>query len=300
MICRDWKEGAVTTEEILSNSVHRAPFWYLSICVYCGQRVDVTSITSWIQHFMSLHRRLFTSIFTCPACIGIRVMNRAEFLTHWETVHARTLGLIVVCDESNVSPRLATGLALTAALKTVESLQLDPTEIILVVDEPVYNVTRHGGYAPATSDPRALANEVRLAQGRDLPGDWRSEKEIREEEAARKRAAQGQAVQRPTKQRQKAPTNEWREPTPVVRSAASSRAASPSPRSSSWADVASGQQRAASEAASPGVPGEDRDWDGNLEALRTLIHSRRNSGSASERRTDDGDEVEMGEETEEM
>ena len=105
-------------------------------------------------------------------------------------------------------------------------------------------------------------------------------------------------MQRPMKQRQKAPTNEWREPTPVVRSAASSRAASPAPRGSSWADVASGQQRAASEAASPGVPGED--WDGNLEALRTLIHSRRNSGSASEMRTDDGDEVEMGEEVEEM
>ena len=150
---------------------------------------------------------LFTSHFTCPSCIGIKVVNAAEFILHWDAMHARTLGMIVVCDESNVSPSLATGLALVSALKTVEVLQIDATGISLIVDEPVSNGTRHEGYAPATSDARGLANKVRLAQERALPGDWRSEKEIREEEAARKRVAQGKAVTRPVKQRQKATTN---------------------------------------------------------------------------------------------
>ena len=83
-ICRDWTGDQISLEDILSNSVHCAPFWPLSICPYCTERVDVASITCWIDHFASVHRSLFTSSFTCPACVGIKVCTYGTYVQHWD------------------------------------------------------------------------------------------------------------------------------------------------------------------------------------------------------------------------
>ena len=72
VVLRDWSGDSVDVDNILSNTVHTAPFYSNSVCVYCGELVTITSITSWITHFGKMHRRLFDSHMTCPSCVGIK------------------------------------------------------------------------------------------------------------------------------------------------------------------------------------------------------------------------------------
>ena len=59
---RDWTGDQISLQDILSNSVHCTPFWSQSICPYCADRVDVVSITCWIDHFANVHRTLFLAV----------------------------------------------------------------------------------------------------------------------------------------------------------------------------------------------------------------------------------------------
>ena len=73
VLLREWSGDTVDVDTILSNTVHTAPFFSMSLCVFCGELVQVTSVTSWIDHFSKMHKRLPHSTFTCPACIPIKV-----------------------------------------------------------------------------------------------------------------------------------------------------------------------------------------------------------------------------------
>jgi hypothetical protein len=282
-------------EDTLSNSVHVAPFWSLSICPYCVARVDVTSISSWIEHFLGHHRRLFSSFFTCPTCIGIRVYNVTSYIGHWEEAHAPSLALIVVLDESNVSARYGCGLALFTIMKIVDLMKLAPQEPNLGEADRMDSV--YGGYCPATDDGKRLAVLIKRNQMAALPGDWRTEKEKQEEELAqRKRLAASQAGARAAKQRPATRgAEEWRDPTPTMRSAASSRAGSPAP-SQSWADVAAadrpdaGPYSVRSEVfASPAATGDQ--WEPTPGEIENLL--RLDSEAGDDSKMDDNEEEEM-------
>ncbi len=73
VLLREWTGNTVDVDTILSNTVHTAPFYSASLCVYCSELVQVTSVTSWIEHFGKVHRRLLHSTFSCPSCIPIKV-----------------------------------------------------------------------------------------------------------------------------------------------------------------------------------------------------------------------------------
>ena len=270
-ICRDWTGDQISLEDILSNSVHCAPFWSLSICPYCAERVDVASITCWIDHFASVHRSLFTSSFTCPACVGIKVCTYGTYVQHWDEYHARSLAMLVVLDETNVSARLGCGLALASLMMSMERFKLNVETMQQVNPEQTSMITAFGGYVPATANAKELAMEIRKIQMSMLPGDWRTEREKQEEEAAqKKRASRSQDGARAAKQKARSSAADaWREPSRAP-SVASSRAASPAP-SASWAEVAGGSSER-SEMMSPGVPGED--WEG-VKELADLIGDRK-------------------------
>ena len=142
-ICRDWTGDQISLEDILSNSVHCAPFWSLSICPYCAERVDVASITCWIDHFASVHRSLFTSSFTCPACVGIKVCTYGTYVQHWDEYHARSLAMLVVLDETNVSARLGCGLALASLMMSMERFKLNVEAMEQVNPEQTSMITAY-------------------------------------------------------------------------------------------------------------------------------------------------------------
>jgi hypothetical protein len=73
VLLREWSGNTVDVDTILSNSVHTAPYYAPSLCVFCGEIIQVTSVTSWIEHFGKEHRRLLHSTFSCPACVPIKV-----------------------------------------------------------------------------------------------------------------------------------------------------------------------------------------------------------------------------------
>jgi hypothetical protein len=261
-------------------------------------RVDVTSISSWLEHFLGHHRKLFSSLFTCPTCIGIRVYNAMSYIGHWEEAHAPSLALIVVLDESNVSARYGCGLALFTLMKIVDLMKLGTQEANL--GEPDSMESVYGGYCPATDDGKRLAVIVKRTQMAALPGDWRTEKEKQEEELAqRKRLAASQAGARAAKQKPATRgADEWRDPTPTMRSAASSRAGSPAP-SMSWAGAAAaadtqdgGPYSVRSEVfASPGVPGGGEQWEPTPGEIENLL--RLDSEAGDDSKMDDNEEEEM-------
>jgi hypothetical protein len=78
VMLRDWAGEGVDVDTILSNTVHMAPFYSFSLCVYCGEVVTITSVSSWIIHFAKMHKRLFSSHLSCPSCVGIKV--QAKFI----------------------------------------------------------------------------------------------------------------------------------------------------------------------------------------------------------------------------
>ena len=75
VLLREWTGDTVDVDTILSNTVHTAPFYSNSMCGYCGDHVVVTSITSWIEHFGKVHKRLLHSTFSCPACLPIKASS---------------------------------------------------------------------------------------------------------------------------------------------------------------------------------------------------------------------------------
>jgi hypothetical protein len=286
-------------EDILSSCVHTAPFYGVSICPYCADRVDVLSMSSWLEHFSTIHRRLWGSIFSCPTCVGIRIFTWSSYLKHFEENHAKTLGFLVVLDETNTSARHGCGLALFAMCKMVELWKYDPVDPGAVAREPAEMVTVYGGYKPATADLKELAQEIRAKQMASLPGDWRTPKERQEEEAAaRKRGAQGQNTSRAAKQKPASRLIEdWRDPTPNIRSAASSRAGSPAP-TQTWSEMMQSEERAAAMPSgsagsvyqSPGVPGLD--WESTAPEIDNILRLASGDEDGNNNSMDaDGDEA---------
>jgi hypothetical protein len=99
-----------------------------------------------ILHIMKHHRNLLQSWFACPSCMKPHVLSYHQYIAHWEDQHAAIAGLIVRLDETNVSSRLAWGLALLSVLQVCGLLKVanwhDPMET-----ESESVITSIGGYA---------------------------------------------------------------------------------------------------------------------------------------------------------
>ena len=147
----------ISLEDIIDNSVKTQVFAGTQSCSYCEQLLFVKSPTDILQHFMNNHTDLLRCNFTCPSCIGVIALSKESFLEHFENVHANTLSLMIVLNETCLHSRLQHGLILSLFLRTAIAAGMTSSN----KDETHY-VSAIGGYT--TNSAAQLEKQVKEQQ----------------------------------------------------------------------------------------------------------------------------------------
>jgi len=162
----DIRAAGHSMDWILSNSVHVSPFWGYYECCFCDDRIIVLDIGMLVAHLAGVHRKLITSVFSCPVCTEITPLTWKGFKSHYRNVHASAAALAVVLNELNVSPRACFGMALSAVQSTLESFGLDEKSSFAIeldtAREPDAYASPIGGFVNIVGSQSVadLANEL--------------------------------------------------------------------------------------------------------------------------------------------
>jgi hypothetical protein len=156
-------------DSILSNTVHTNPFWGSFRCPWCNEILVTTGLPTLIQHILIDHRKLQTSNFSCPSCIGVAILTWESWPTHWVRCHEPGQALAMVLNEAAPNIRYGWGIAMIATLSAVHCLgvQLEDGE------EPDGRVGPWGGYCPKSQGTNTLARQIKNARESVLPAALR-------------------------------------------------------------------------------------------------------------------------------
>jgi len=133
--------------------------------------MEIKGLESYLSHINEDHKNLWTSAFSCPACMGTSICTIDTFAGHWQKAHLPGLALLCVYNKVNVGPRLEMGLVLSAWLHMCRLLGVTPEK----GPEPDRFATAWGGYMPREEIHKELLKEIRLEQDKWLPEGLRSE-----------------------------------------------------------------------------------------------------------------------------
>ena len=156
---------------LLSNAVHVSPFHGLAKCPFCDDTIVMKGIRSLVTHIVTKHRRLKTSVFTCPACVVLSVTKWDSYTRHFDEVHHASTGLLCALYEHNTHSRMAYGVALSAVVTMTAFL---PNADETCAETP-FSYSLFGGYAPLGEGQDALLLQAIVALQREiLPSDVRN------------------------------------------------------------------------------------------------------------------------------
>jgi hypothetical protein len=159
-------------DRILNNSIFRSIFVHSNMCPWCGLTMEIKGLESYLSHINEDHKNLWTSAFSCPACMGTTFCNRDTYTGHWQKAHLPGMALMCVYNELNVGPRLEMGLALSTWLHMCKLLGVTPEK----GPELPRFATAWGGYMPRDQNHKELLQEIRLEQDKWLPEGLRSDR----------------------------------------------------------------------------------------------------------------------------
>ena len=153
-------------ETIVLNSVLVEPYKGPRSCPYCDDIIDLTDAADLLNHITEEHRYLLDVNFTCPACLKITIVNKAQFLSHFKAKHSGTLSLMTVLTESHIHARLQLGHVLYMFLTTAVTFKLKFEGII---NAQLHYVSPHGIGGYTSDSPDQLQQELEATQLSLLP-----------------------------------------------------------------------------------------------------------------------------------
>ncbi len=165
----------LSPHSILNNSVLVAPWWGPVLCSWCGGIVVMSGIQDVIGHIILVHRPLQEGIFSCPSCLGVRVVTFKTWEQHWQQYHAAASACLIVLNETACHARYAWGIGLSAVVSMTNLLNInlashsDGREIET-------HVTAYGGFAPSSVKRRVLMKAIKEKQEELLPESMREAK----------------------------------------------------------------------------------------------------------------------------
>jgi hypothetical protein len=132
------------------------PFFGAQSCPYCKEILNLKSPTDLLSHFLQNHRNILATNFTCPACLGIKIFNRTNYVAHYDQEHAETSILMSTLTENRLHARLQQGMIL-ALMITMANIEQLPA-----ISNDEYYASLIGGYT--TGPPQALGKAIQTLQ----------------------------------------------------------------------------------------------------------------------------------------
>ena len=115
-------------DEVMSNSVLVNPFQGPLQCCFCTDLLYQEGMRTALFHLGKNHRSILKYKLTCPACFNVTILEPAEFIAHWEEVHASSILFIAVLSETHVAQRYQMGVAVYNFIM-VNMVMAEPVEI---------------------------------------------------------------------------------------------------------------------------------------------------------------------------
>ena len=163
----DLRHRNLSMDTVLNNCVFVNPFYGAHMCPFCDSIIWSNGFDDLLIHLRDKHRKLRTSLFSCPSCLSVSIQSWDTFNRHFKMTHSPVLGFLTVLCETNVSQRTAWGTALLAIITINHTVENFLTELE-TCNEPNEFIYIHGGFVNVSKNEAREYRDIASAMSKKI------------------------------------------------------------------------------------------------------------------------------------